>query len=90
MKAHAPLHPGEILQEDFLAPLGLLEYRVAKDIAVPPRRINEIVKGKRDMTFETLNRPDFIDAVKKAFSDQNWDKVYNEIRAAGEKKSSNA
>jgi len=53
----------------------------------PCRRgaINEIVKGKRDVTFETLNRPDFIDAVKKAFPDQNWDKVYNEIRAAGEK-----
>ncbi len=45
MKTHAPVHPGEVLHEDFLIPLGLSEYRVAKDIGVPPRRINEIVKG---------------------------------------------
>ena len=40
MKTHAPIHPGEVLREDFLLPLGLSEYRVAKDIGVPPRRIN--------------------------------------------------
>jgi addiction module HigA family antidote len=56
MKTHAPIHPGEILQEDFLAPLGLSEYRVAKDIGVPPRRINEIVKGKRAVTVDTALR----------------------------------
>lgn len=53
MKTHAPIHPGEVLREDFLAPLGLSEYRLAHDIGVPPRRINEIVKGKRSITADT-------------------------------------
>lgn len=56
MKTHAPIHPGEILREDFLLPLALSEYRVAKDIGVPPRRINEIVKGKRAVTADTALR----------------------------------
>jgi addiction module HigA family antidote len=56
MKTHAPIHPGEILREDFLMPLALSEYRVAKDIGVPPRRINEIVKGKRSVTADTALR----------------------------------
>ena len=56
MKTHAPIHPGEILREDFLLPLGLSEYRVAKDIGVPRRRINEIVKGKRAVTVDTALR----------------------------------
>ncbi len=56
MKAHAPIHPGEVLREDFLIPLGLSEYRVAKDIGVPPRRINEIVKGKRALSVDTALR----------------------------------
>ena len=56
MKTHAPIHPGEILREDFLLPLGLSEYRVAKDIGVPPRLINEIVKGKRAVTVDTALR----------------------------------
>jgi antitoxin HigA-1 len=56
MKKHAPIHPGEVLREDFLLPLGLSEYRVAKDIGVPPRRINEIVKGKRAITADTALR----------------------------------
>lgn len=56
MKKHAPIHPGEVLQEDFLAPLGLSEYRLAQDIGVPPRRINEIVKGKRSITADTALR----------------------------------
>ena len=56
MKTHAPIHPGEVLREDFLIPLGLSEYRVAKDIGVPPRRINEIVKGKRSLTVDTALR----------------------------------
>lgn len=56
MKTHAPIHPGEILREDFLVPLALSEYRLAKDIGVPPRRINEIVKGKRAVTADTALR----------------------------------
>jgi antitoxin HigA-1 len=56
MKAHTPIHPGEVLREDFLLPLGLSEYRLAKDIGVPPRRINEIVKGKRSITADTALR----------------------------------
>jgi addiction module HigA family antidote len=56
MKTHAPIHSGEVLREDFLIPLGLSKYRVAKDIGVPPRRINEIVKGKRSLTVDTALR----------------------------------
>jgi addiction module HigA family antidote len=56
MKKHAPIHPGEVLREDFLAPLGLSEYRLAHDIGVPPRRINEIVKGRRSITTDTALR----------------------------------
>ena len=48
--------PGEMLVEEFLKPLGLTEYRVAKDIGVPPRRINEIVHGKRAITTDTAFR----------------------------------
>jgi addiction module HigA family antidote len=56
MKTHTPIHPGEILREDFLLPLALSEYRLAKDIGVPSRRINEIVKGKRAVTADTALR----------------------------------
>lgn len=56
MKKHAPIHPGEVLREDFLSPLGLSEYRLANDIGVPPRPINEIVKGKRAVTADTALR----------------------------------
>lgn len=56
MKTHPPVHPGEVLREDFLLPLGLSEYRLAKDIGVPPRRINEIVKGRRSITADTALR----------------------------------
>ncbi len=56
MKKQSPIHPGEVLREDFLIPLGLSEYRLAKDIGVPPRRINEIVKGKRAVTVDTSLR----------------------------------
>ena len=51
-----PVHPGEILLEEFMGPLGLSQYRVAKDIGVHPRRINEIVHGKRSMTADTALR----------------------------------
>jgi addiction module HigA family antidote len=52
----APIHPGEVLMEDFLAPLGLSQYRLAQDLSVPPRRINEIVHGKRAITANTALR----------------------------------
>ena len=52
----APVHPGEILLLEFLEPLGLSQYRLAKDINVPPRRINEIVKGARSITANTALR----------------------------------
>ena len=51
-----PIHPGEILIEEFLKPMGLSQYRLAKDISVPPRRINEIVHGKRSITADTALR----------------------------------
>ena len=49
----APVHPGEILMEEFLKPMGISQYRLAKDINVPPRRINEIVHGTRGITADT-------------------------------------
>jgi addiction module HigA family antidote len=52
----APVHPGEILLEEFLRPLGLSQYRLAKDLSVPPRRINEIVRGTRAVTADTALR----------------------------------
>ncbi len=51
-----PIHPGEILLEEFLNPLGLSQYRVAKEINVPARRINEIVHGKRAISADTALR----------------------------------
>jgi addiction module HigA family antidote len=55
-KRLAPIHPGEILAEDFLKPLTLTEYRLAKGLRVPARRINEIVHGKRAVTADTALR----------------------------------
>ncbi len=51
-----PIHPGEILLEEFLNPMGISQYRLAKDIHVPPRRINEIIHGKRAITPDTALR----------------------------------
>lgn len=51
-----PIHPGEILMDEFLHPMGVSQYRLAKDISVPPRRINEIVHGKRSITADTALR----------------------------------
>jgi antitoxin HigA-1 len=51
-----PIHPGEILLEEFLEPLGLSQYRLSKDISVSPRRINEIVHGKRAISADTALR----------------------------------
>lgn len=57
MKREIPLsHPGEILLEDWLIPLGISQYALAKAIDVPPRRINEIVHGKRAITPDTALR----------------------------------
>ena len=52
----APVHPGGILLEEFLRPMGISQYRLAKDISVHPRRINEIVHGKRSITADTALR----------------------------------
>ena len=51
-----PVHPGEILKEEFLDPLSISQYRLAKDIHVPPRRINEIIHGKRPVSADTALR----------------------------------
>lgn len=58
MKKHdlAPVHPGEILLEDFLTPMGITRYRLAKSIGVPQRRIDEICAGKRAITADTALR----------------------------------
>ena len=55
-KKLAPVHPGEVLLKDFLEPLSLSQYRLAKALSVPPRRINEIVLGKRSITADTALR----------------------------------
>jgi addiction module HigA family antidote len=54
--AHPPVHPGEVLLEDFLRPLAISQYRLAHVIDVPPRRINEIVHGKRAISPDTALR----------------------------------
>ncbi len=51
-----PIHPGEILLEEFLKPMGITQYRLAKDVSVDPRRINEIVHGKRSISADTSLR----------------------------------
>lgn len=52
----SPIHPGEVLLHDFLEPMGITQYRLAKDIRVPPRRINQIVHGHRAITADTALR----------------------------------
>lgn len=56
MGAIAPIHPGEVLLEDFLEPLGVTQHRLAVSIGVPPRRINEIVHRQRRITADTALR----------------------------------
>jgi addiction module HigA family antidote len=51
-----PVHPGEVLLEDFMKPLGLSRYRVAKDMGVPTLRISQIVRGQRSITADTALR----------------------------------
>jgi addiction module HigA family antidote len=55
-KKFAPVHPGEILLEEFLKPMGITQYRLAQDINVPSRRINEIVHGDRAISADTALR----------------------------------
>jgi antitoxin HigA-1 len=56
MATISPIHPGEVLLEEFLEPLGVTQHRLAISIGVPPRRINEIVHGKRRITADTALR----------------------------------
>ena len=56
MRKLTPVHPGEILLAEFMEPLGISQYRLAKDISVSPRRINEIVLRKRSLTADTALR----------------------------------
>ena len=53
MKTLPPVTPGELLREEFLLPMGITQYRLAKEIAVPPQRISEIISGKRSITADT-------------------------------------
>ena len=55
-KKLAPIHPGEVLMEEFLNPMGISQYRLAKEINVSPRRINEIAHGTRAITADTALR----------------------------------
>ncbi len=71
--AHEPIHPGEILLEDFLKPFGVSQYELAKVVGVSPRRINEIVHGKRSISPDTALR------LARAFdvSDRFWLNLQN-------------
>ena len=55
-KILSPIHPGEVLFEDFMKPLGLTQYRLAQDIGVPPIRISQIIRGERAITVDTAIR----------------------------------
>ena len=55
-KVMTPIHPGEILLKEYLEPMGITQYRLSKDISVVPRRVNEIVHGKRAITADTALR----------------------------------
>ncbi len=56
MRERSPIHPGEVLLEDFLVPLNLTKYRLAKDIGVPPTRIQDVIDGKRGISADTALR----------------------------------
>ncbi len=56
MKKISPIHPGEILEDEFLRPLGISQNRLGKDLGVSPRRVNEIIHGKRAITADTALR----------------------------------
>ncbi len=89
-----PIHPGEILLEEFLKPFGISQYRISKDINVPARRINEIVHGDRAITANTAlrlgkffgNSPEFWLNLQSRYElelqeDILADKLENEVRA---------
>lgn len=71
--AHGPIHPGEILAEDFLTPLGITRYRLAKTIGVAPTRVGEIIHGTRGISPDTALR------LSRAFgtSDRFWLNLQN-------------
>ena len=65
--SYSPIHPGEVLMKDFLEPLQISQYRLAKSISVSPRRINEIVHGKRAITADTALRLGIFFAMEEQF-----------------------
>ena len=88
-----PIHPGEILVKEFLEPLGISQYRLAKDIGVTPRRINEIAHGRRAISADTALRLSHFFAMEAQFwlnlqsrydmevaRDQLQDKIKKEVR----------
>ena len=89
-----PIHPGEVLLKEYLEPYGISQYRLAKDIHVPPRRINEIVRGLRSISADTSLRLARYFATSERFwlnlqmrydlevqKDQLGDRLNNEIQA---------
>ena len=87
------IHPGEILIEDFLKPMNISQYRIAKDINVPARRINEIVHGTRSVTADTALRLSKYFGTSAQFwlnlqthfdleheKDKSFDKIQKEVR----------
>jgi antitoxin HigA-1 len=92
-KKLAPVHPGEILREEFMQPLGLSQTRIGRDLGVSPRRINEIVHGKRSITADTAlrlsryfgNSPEFWLGLQADFdldtaSDRLADRILREVK----------
>ena len=75
----APVHPGQILLEEFLGPLGVSQYQLAKAVSVPARRINEIVHGQRRISADTALR------LARYFgtSERFWDKPAGPLRPRG-------
>jgi addiction module HigA family antidote len=80
-KKLAPVHPGEVLMEEFLIPLGLSQNRLALGLGVPPRRINEIVLGKRRVTAETaLRLARYFDTTPHVAADALGERLDHEVR----------
>ena len=81
-KKFPPIHPGETLLKDFLEPMGISQYRLAKNISVPPRRVNEIVHGKRAVSADTALRLGRFFAMEARF----WINLqaYHDLEAATE------
>ena len=86
-KLYAPIHPGEVLMEDFIDAFGITQHRLAVSIGVPPRRINEIVHGKRAITADTALRLGRYFGVEPQFwlnLQSRYELELAEDRAAGE------